>query len=226
VDVAQMARCSESTVGRVENGDWHSVAYGRITAIADALGIRFEHLAQWRGAALDRALDEGHARLAGIVASLIGGWGWETRFEVGYSINGERGSIDILAWHPATGCVVVFEIKTELGSVEGLLRPLHVKTRLAARIAREQFGWDARSVSVVVVFPETMSVRRAVERHANVILRALPARSRAIRSWLQSPAGSLRGCWFLSDPRGTTLTRNPSSIRRIRRSPAASTERH
>jgi hypothetical protein len=170
-------------------------------------------------------LDEGHAQLLGLVNRLLLSWGWETRIEVSYSEYGERGSIDLLAWHPATGILAVFEIKTELGSVEGLLRPLNAKVRLAARIARKQFGWESTHVGVVVVFPETMTARRTVFRHADVLGSSLPARSREVRAWLRSPVRPVRGCWFLSNPRVAAVSRNPTAIQRVRLPRAANAER-
>lgn len=154
VDVAGHARLSRSTVSRLERGDWDGVTYGSLAAVADALGARLSVLVSWQGAALDRVLDEGHSRLVGIVLARLAGWGWTTHVEVSYSEFGERGSIDILAWHAKTSTLLVIEIKTELGSVEGLLRPLDAKVRLAPGIARERFGWRAARVAALVVFPE------------------------------------------------------------------------
>jgi hypothetical protein len=209
----------------VEDGAWTGITYGRIAAVADVLGVHFSSAASWRGAALDRAIDEGHAQLVGFVNRLVLTWGWETRIEVSYSIWGERGSIDLLAWHAASRTLVVFEIKSELGSVEGLLRPLGAKVRLAKQIAREQFGWNGLTVAVVVVLPETMTARRTVIRHADLMASVLPARSRAIRSWLRRPTGSIRGCWFLSNPRVVTANRNPSAVERVR-VPRTSANKH
>jgi transcriptional regulator with XRE-family HTH domain len=215
-DIALVSRCSTTTVSRVELGDWESLAFGRIVAIADALGARLDVTPHWQGAGLDRLLDEGHARLVGLVSNVIDEWGWVTRVEVTYSEFGERGSIDLLAWHAATATLVLFEIKSELGSVEGLLRPLNAKARLASRIAREQFGWRAARVAVVVVFPERVAVRRQVARHQDVLGRELPATSREIRSWLRQPVGAVRGMWFLSHLHGAGVRSNPSAVRRVR----------
>ena len=180
------------------------------------LDVRLDVRPSWRGAELERVLDEGHARLLGLVERLVGRWGWTTQIELTYSVFGERGSIDLLAWHPGTGTLVVFEIKTELGSVEGLLRPLNAKLRLATRIAREQFGWSAGGVAAIVVFPESSAVRRMVANHALVLDSSLPVRSREVRAWLQRPSGALRGRWFLSSSQAVTANRNPSAVRRVR----------
>ena len=207
VDVARAAGCSASTASRAERGDWERLAYGRIDAIATVLEVRLDLRPRWRGAELDRVLDDGHARLMGLVVGLVERWGWQTRIEVTFSEYGERGSIDLLAWHPATRTLVVFEIKTELGSVEGLLRPLNVKVRLAERIARDQFGWRAARVGCIVVFPEDRAVRRLVDRHATVLVGALPNGSRDVRRWLREPSDVLRGRWFLTNSRAAAAGR-------------------
>jgi Holliday junction resolvase-like predicted endonuclease len=62
--------------------------------------------------------------------------GWEVRAEVSFSSYGERGAIDLLAWHPETRTLLVIEVKTEIGAVESTLRVHDMKWRLAAQIAR------------------------------------------------------------------------------------------
>jgi hypothetical protein len=69
---------------------------------------------RWRGAALDRLLDEDHATIVALVVSLLTAYGWETRVELTYSEFGERGSFDILAWHAPSRTLLVIEIKTDL----------------------------------------------------------------------------------------------------------------
>lgn len=225
VDVAVDARLSRSTVSRSELGTWDGLTFGSLEAIASALGARLTLVVQWNGAELDRAIDEGHARLTAVVIDRLGKLGWTSRVEVSYSVFGERGSIDVLAWHAATDTLLVIEVKTELGSVEGLLRPLDAKVRLASRIARRQLGWNAARVAAIVVFPEVDAVRRQVKRHVAVLEVALPATSREIGTWLRRPTGAVRGRWFISDSRRLGVNPNPSSIRRVRAPARAGTER-
>jgi len=215
-DVARPAGVSRSTVARIEGGDVSGITVGTLTAVFEAVGARVEIRPLWRGAAMDRLLDEGHARLSGQTLKLLRGWGWDTQVEVSFAHYGERGSIDILAWHAPSRTLLVVEIKSELGSVEGLLRPLDAKVRLVAGIAAERFGWRAVQVCSVVVLPEDASGRRQVARHAAVLDIALPHRSREVRRWLRAPVGALRGLWFLSSSREAGATRNPSAIRRVR----------
>jgi len=155
-------------------------------------------------------------RLSELIVRLLRRLGWTVQLEVSFSHFGERGSIDILAWHAATRSLLVIEIKTELASVEGLLRPLDVKVRLAATVAAERFGWRAASVSRLVVLPEDSAARRAVARHERVFASALPARSREVRRWLAQPDAALAGLWFLSGAPSMSTTRNPSAVQRVR----------
>jgi hypothetical protein len=129
-----------------------------------------------------------------------------------------RGSIDILGWKPAERALLVVEIKSEMGSMDGLLRPLDVKVRLAAKVATERFGWTAaRVVGRLVVLPENSTARRTAARQASVLAAALPNRSRVVRHWLARPVGPLAGLWFLSSAQTVSITRNPSAIRRVRK---------
>ena len=61
----------------------------------------------FRGAELDRLLDEGHAALLGAVARRLEALGWEVRPEVSFAVFGERGSIDLVAWHATSGTLLV-----------------------------------------------------------------------------------------------------------------------
>jgi transcriptional regulator with XRE-family HTH domain len=216
-DVAALAHVSRATEARVEGGQIGGVTVGTLVGLFEALGARVDVEVRWHGAGLDRLMDEGHARLSGQVASLLRTWAWEVEVEVTFAHFGERGSIDLLAWHPATATLLVIEIKTELGSVEGLLRPLDRKARLAPMVARDRFGWNAGSVSRLVVFPEDATVRRGVARQAGLLDTAFPDGSRGVRRWLREPRGTLRGIWFLSPAHGTSVARNPSSIQRVKR---------
>ena len=154
---------------RIEQGRLENVRVGTLEAAFAALDARIEIKASWHGAALDRLVDEGHARLSGHFVASLDRSLWVPQVECSFSHFGERGSIDVLAWHEATGSLLVVEVKTELGSIEGLLRPLDATVRLASKIARERFGWRPETVSRLVVFPDRMSVRRQVARHAAVL---------------------------------------------------------
>jgi transcriptional regulator with XRE-family HTH domain len=223
VDVAKKSGVSRTKISEIETGNLERVSLIELERSVLALGARLDI---WivGGPGFDRLLDEGHARLAALVAAQLRRLGWAAQFEVTFARMGERGSIDLLAWHAGTRSLLVVEIKTELVSVEGLLRPLDVKSRLAPEIAA-RFGWRPLSVSRLVALPENSTARRTVARHADTLRAALPARSHDVRSWLANPVGTLRGMWFLSAASAAGVTQNPSSIRRVRVSKPHEAER-
>jgi hypothetical protein len=203
-------------ISELEQFDFSRVTVSELDRSFAAMDASLRFLAEWNGAALDRLLDEGHATLAGAIGVLVEKLGWHAEFEVTFARFGERGSIDILAWHQASRTLLVIEVKTELASLEGLLRPFDVKVRLARVIAAERFGWQALNVGRMVVLPEDRTARRRVARHSTVLSKALPARNREVRRWLANPAGSLSGLLFLTSSQLVGSKRNPSAVRRVR----------
>jgi len=153
---------------------------------------------QWRAGALDRLLDEDHAALVSRVAEVLRAAGWIVEIEVTYSEYGERGSFDILAFHPGAGIVLVVEVKTDLASAEATLRKIDEKVRLAPKVARERFGWRVGSVARLLVFSEASTIRRRVARNESLFAQTLPMRNVAVRRWLRSPAPTRGGLLFLS----------------------------
>lgn len=137
-------------------------------------------------------------------------WGWLVRVEVSYSRYGERGRIDLLAWHPATRLLLVVEIKTDLVDVQQLLGSLDVKARLARHVAATH-GWDADAVVPAIVFAEDRTVRRRLTM-LDTLFDRFGVRGRAAISWLRSPEGIAGGLlWFVDAHR-----RSPAMPRRVR----------
>jgi hypothetical protein len=101
-------------------------------------------------------------------------------------------------------------------------RKLDEKARLAPGIVKARFGWTATAVGRLIVMPETMRLRRLVQRH-EVIGRMFPVNAIGTRRWLREPRGAFAGLWFLSDSRPQNATSAPGlSKRRIKPAPGAS----
>jgi len=217
VDLAQKAGSSQNLVSLIERGHMDRVSLRVLRNVLAQLDAWTVMEIRWRGAAVDRLLDEGHASLSGAVADWLKSQGWLVEVEVTYSIFGERGSIDILAFHPTAAVLLVIEIKTDLPSAEGTLRKLDEKTRLSREIGYKRFRWRPVSVGRLLVMPEHSTLRSRVAKHRSLFDGALPARNLAIRSWLLAPAGPLSGVWFFSsrDPRVAKAAK--SAGQRVRR---------
>ncbi len=124
--------------------------------------------------------------------------GWAVRPEVSYSEFGERGSIDILAFHPKAAALLVIEVKSVVPDLQEMLMRLDAKARLGPVVAK-RVDWTAASVSRLLVLPDDRTARRRVAQHAATFAVALPDRTMAIKRWLRSPVGAIAGVLFLSD---------------------------
>lgn len=223
-DLAERAGVSQDMISLVERGRLEDVTLRNLRGIAKELDAEFVNLLRWRGGDLDRLVDEGHARIVGLIAEMLSAEGWEIRLEVSYAVYRERGSIDILAWHPTARLLLVVEVKTDLVVVEETLRKHDEKARLAPKIAVEQFGWRATAVARLLVLPSLSTQRRRVERHAAVFDAAYPLRGLGVHRWLAKPAGIMTGLLFVDLARGVGSRAGAISRRRIRRSREAPPE--
>jgi transcriptional regulator with XRE-family HTH domain len=196
--LARLVGVSRSTVARIERGRADRATVRTLIRVAAALDATVNVRVLWHGEALDRLLDAAHADLTDALLRLLRETGWDVATEVSFNIRGERGTIDILAFHSATGSLLVVEIKSVVPDLQGTLGTLDRKVRLATVIAGER-GWRVQTTSRLLVLPDDRTARRRIERHAAVFDTALPSRTAAVRRWLRSPMGILAGVLFLSD---------------------------
>jgi transcriptional regulator with XRE-family HTH domain len=212
VDVARKAHVSQQLVSKIECGRLACVSMATLRRILAAVDADVVTLVRWRGGDLDRLLDEGHAALVGRIAALLRRRGWQVLTEVTFSEFGERGSIDVLAWHPATRTLLVVEVKTEIASAEEMLRRHDVKVRLAPKIGRDRFRLAPARVGRLLVVADDRTNRRRVERLGPILDGAYPVRGRPIRDWLAAPAGGMDGLMLTA----AATRRDPSPVRRRR----------
>jgi len=224
IDVARAAGVSQALVSLVERGHLDGVTIRTLRAIHAALDARLVFELRWRGGMLDRVSDEKHALLVNLVVAILGAFGWTTIVEVSFNHYGDRGSIDILAWHPVLATLLVIEVKSEVTSMEELQRRLDVKFRLAERIAFERERWQPRYIATILVLPEETASRNALRRFAATFATTFPTRGREIRTWLRRPDRPIRGVWLLSmssSSSGMSKPKTPHRIRRPRSAPEA-----
>ncbi len=187
-------------MARVENGGADVVTPQSLDRIAQALGARVVLRLDWNGEGLDRLLDASHAAIVESTVRLLHPGGWVVRTEVTFALAGERGSVDVLAWHEPTAQLLVIEVKSVVPDAQDTLSKLDRKTRLALRIAPAT--WRARSVSSLLVIGETRTNRRRIEVLGATFDAAYPDRNVAVRRFLRSPGSRptsqpIRGLLFL-----------------------------
>lgn len=193
------AGVSRSVVARIEQGRADRVTVVTLERVAAGLGARVTCRLSWNGEGLDRLLDAGHAATAEQVVRALTLAGWLVATEVSFNIYGERGSVDVLAFHPAANVVLVVEVKSVVPDVQATLVALDRKHRLAREIAAA-CGWRPASAGRLLVIRDNRTARRRIDQHSATFANAFPNRIGQIRSWLRAPDPSrpLRGLWFLS----------------------------
>ena len=186
VALASRAGVSWRAVSALERGRGEALTLATIVAIVEALGGRFDARIFWNGPELDRLLDAGHAAVASAVKRRLERWGWNVRVEVSFSQYGERGRIDLLAFHPRLRILLVIEIKTELVDVQALLGSLDQKARLGS-VAARQFGWRPAMVVPAIVFLEHSATRKRLGS-VETLFDRYSLRGRAAVRWLRTPS--------------------------------------
>ncbi|MCV0403887.1 MAG: helix-turn-helix domain-containing protein [Chloroflexi bacterium] len=216
-DVALAAGVSRATVSRCERGHLESLPLATLVRVAASLDVRLDLVPRWRGADLDRTLNAGHAAMHEALARRFAGGPWLTAAEVSFSIYGERGIVDLLAYRPDCGALLVIELKTVLADVQGLIGTVDRYRRLASVMARER-GWGPlETVSSWVVLRDTPTNHRRLAAHATVLRHAFPADGRAMRGWLARPSGAVRALSFLSDDPPRNASAGRAGVQRVRR---------
>ena len=187
-DVATDAKVDRMAVSKVERGHLGGITLDRLRSIAGVLEIRLDLRPSWRGGDTARAVSERHTRMHELAATMLVRARWELATEVTFSQWGERGAIDILAWHPGRRVLLVIELKTELPDPAGLIAQVDRYRRLAPAIAADR-GWHPDRVAVWVLVAESSMNRRQLARHRVMLRNAFPLDGHAFRRWLRDPPG-------------------------------------
>ncbi len=216
VDVAILAGVSDGTVSRIERGHLEQLSVVVLRRIARVLESRLE-LSIWsRAGDIERVASSRHAALVEAVIAALEEAGWTARPEVSFSLQGERGLIDILAWDATTGSLLVIEVKTEIIDVAEVVGTLDRKRRLAPAIAR-QLGLDCSSYSCALIVADTRTNHRRVAEHRATFRAALAHGGQGFRAFLQRPAGSVAALAFWPIRHPGTARHPASGVRRVRR---------
>jgi hypothetical protein len=198
----------------MERAHFGSSSVDHVRRVAAALDIRVDLVPRWRGGELDRQLNSRHSAMHEDVARWIGRHaGWVFIPEASFSIFGERGIVDILAWHEGAGAVAVLELKTAIVDVQELIGTMDRKRRLAWRMAEER-GWRPKSVSAVILVEDGQTNRRRIREHRTVLRAAFPSDGRRLAGWLRDPrrAVAILAMWS-DDHRGDLRPRSGGSQR-------------
>jgi transcriptional regulator with XRE-family HTH domain len=218
VDLAEAARASQWAISEIERGRWSRMPVETLRRVFGALDADFDCAVRFRGAEIDRLLDERHAATAGAVATMLRRRGWTVAAEVSFNHYGDRGAVDLLAVHPAGRIALVVEVKSEITSAEETLRRLDVKYRLGSGLARERFGERPARVVRLLAVSESTANRDRVARLDALFGPAFRLRGVALRHWLAAPAPTTAGgLLFVRNVRPIGAGNGMGGARRVRR---------
>lgn len=207
IDVARTAHVDQWDVSRLERGRIDDLLLGSVRRIAATLEMTVDLTAKWRGPELARLVNAAHAALQGALLRFVGSFeGWTVLPEESFSIYGERGAIDILAWHEATRTLLIIELKTLLVEAAALTRTMHQRSRLARTIA-EARGWRPEHVATWVILTDTRTNRRHVAKHKEILAPLTGLDGRQMRAWLRAPDGAISALSFWAEPEAKVARR-------------------
>lgn len=167
----------------------------------DLKGCSVELLERWSGSlsatlGLDLRIsgprpltDRRHAAMQNWLAGTLRRDGWLVEVEPSFNHYGDRGRIDIFAFHPGRRVLLVVEIKTEVHDVQDLIGRLDVKQRVARQLAADR-GWQAAAIVPAIVLREDRTIRRRISQHSALFER-FRLRARAARAWLRMPGSPI-----------------------------------
>ena len=184
--VAAQLSISQSELSRRERGSLEDCSVAEVEQWGATLGAHVSIELRVDG---ERPLmDARHARLQNWIVGVLRQHGWSVLVEHSFNHYGDRGRIDVLAYHPIDRVVLVIEVKTRIDDVGDILGRLDVKRRVAPIHAREQ-QWNARKVVPMLLILDQRTNRRRIADHATVFS-SFTVRGRSASAWLRRPAGT------------------------------------
>ena len=216
IDVAVLAGVSDATVSRIERGQLEQLSVAVLRRVTRVLEARLD-LGLWtRAGEVERIASSRHAELVEAIIAVLSEYGWVARPEVSFNLRGERGLIDVLAWHPPSGALLVIEVKTEVVDVGEALGTFDRKVRLAPEVARG-LGFAPTSISRALVVADTHTNHRRVAEHAATFGAVLADDGHRFRAFLRKPVGAIAAVAYWPYRHSGTTRQLARGARRVRR---------
>jgi transcriptional regulator with XRE-family HTH domain len=219
-ELARRLDTNQTAIRRLQTGG-ATINSHLATAALDQLGIRLSIDANPVGLPGRREQrDVVHARCCGYVARQLTKRGWQVRSEVEIGEGRFRGWIDLLAYRPSDGALLVIEVKTEIDDIGRILRSLGWYVR-SSRDAAQAFGWQPRVIIPVLIALATVETDARLAANGDLVRNDLSGGAADLAAWIEdSTAATPEPTIALIDP----VTRRRAWLGRTRsdgrRSPA------
>jgi transcriptional regulator with XRE-family HTH domain len=176
-ELGRRSGVAQTAISRLERGLPSALDLDAIQRIATALGgtIRLMFEAPFL---MDRARqrDRVHARCVAFVASRLRRLGWMVETEVEIDGRNGPGWIDVLAFHVASGTLLVIEIKTEVHDFGRIQRTIAWYERHAWSAARDR-SWVVRRSHGALLLLATDAVDARLRENRLLAKTAFPGRA-------------------------------------------------
>jgi len=186
-ELARRLTTNQSAIRRLQAGG-ATIDSALATSALDLLGIRLTIDANPIGLAGRRQQrDAVHARCCGYVARELKRRGWDVRTEVEIGEGRYRGWIDILAYRPSDGALLVIEVKTVIDDFGRILRTVGWYVR-SSREAASSFGWRPRRIVPVLIALATVDTDARLIANADLIRNDMPGGALDLAPWIDDAA--------------------------------------
>lgn len=189
-ELGARAGLSQSEVSRVERGHCLDLTFGTAERLLRAMGARLvisvdTPLLRDR----QRQREPAHARCSAYIASKLRHAGWEVATEVEVGGDRSRGWIDLLAYHPVTGWLLVIEVKTEIHDLGAIERSLGWYERDAI-VAARRLGWQPRYAIGCLLLLATAANDARTSANRMPIGAGFPMRARDLAGLVEAGSGT------------------------------------
>ena len=167
---------SRGYVANIERGNANP-SLDMVDRFAKALELEVEFVARPPVVIGGHQRDFVHARCSSHVEGRLRTAGWLTAREVEITHGRSHGWIDILAFDPRTGMLLVIELKTRIDDLGAIERQLGWYERSAFEVAR-RLGWRPRRVAGWLLILATDEVEGVLRANRELMSRTFPNRAR------------------------------------------------
>jgi len=186
-ELAARLGTSQRAVQRLESGRLKRIDSDLATRAMRLLGIRVSVDANVPAVPnRTEQKDAVHGWCSSYLARVLRRRGWEVRAEVEIGRDRFRGWIDLLAYRPSDGTLVVIEIKTRIDDLGQIIRTIGWYAR-SARESAPAYGWRPRRVMRLLAVLATAETETRLEVQRDLVRGEFPATSAAIAAWMDDP---------------------------------------
>jgi transcriptional regulator with XRE-family HTH domain len=180
-ELSRRSNVPQSMISRIEAGKLAQVSLATATRLLGTMGarLRLEIDAPFLGERRHQ-LDPAHARMSSHIARCLERTGWQVATEVEVGGDRSRGWMDLLAFHPPNGLLLVIEVKTEIHDLGQIDRTLGWYEREASAAGR-RLGWQPVAIIGCLLLLMTHENEGAVAFNREGLRRLFPVRAAGLR---------------------------------------------